>query len=80
MNAAALSVGTRVYHERFGEGDVIGKGRKNSVLVDFGSDHGHKHIVRDFLEMRRPTAEIIAFPTHRIVRRIEHGQGVVVNR
>jgi hypothetical protein len=26
------------------------------------------------------TADIIAFPTHRIVRRIEHGRGVVVNR
>lgn len=26
------------------------------------------------------TADIIAFPTHRIVRSIEHGQGVVVAR
>jgi hypothetical protein len=26
------------------------------------------------------TADIIAFPAHRIVRRIEHGRGVVVNR
>jgi hypothetical protein len=30
-------------------------------------------------QQQRHTAEIIAFPAHRILRRIEHGQGVVVS-
>lgn len=72
-----ISLGDRVFHEKFGNGIVVGKGRKNSVVVDFG-DRGQKRIVRDFLEMRQRTAEIIQFPRSRIVRRIEHGPGVVV--
>jgi hypothetical protein len=78
MNAASnLSVGARVFHERFGDGIVVSKERKNSVRVDFGK-HGQKRIVDTFLETH--SAAIIPFPSHRIVRRIEHGRGVVVNR
>ena len=71
-----VTVGDHVFHVKFGDGTVIDYGRKNSVAVDFG-DRGQKRIVQDFLEMRRPTAEIIPFPFHRIVRRIEHGPGIV---
>lgn len=74
---APISIGDPVFHVKFGNGIVVGHGRKNSVVVDFG-DLGQKHIVRDFLEMRQRTAEIIAFPKHRIVRTIHHGHGVVV--
>jgi hypothetical protein len=76
MNAASsLSVGARVRHERFGDGIVVSNERKNSVRVDFG-ELGQKRIVDTFLE--KHSADIIAFPAHRIVRRIEHGRGLVV--
>jgi hypothetical protein len=76
MNAASsLSVGARVYHERFGDGDVIGSDDHNRLVVKFDKV-GDKRVVPAFLEWR--SAEIIPFPTQRIVRRIEHGKGVVV--
>ena len=40
---------------------VIAEAQKNSLMIDFGK-HGHKRIVRDFLEPYRPTAQIIPFP------------------
>jgi hypothetical protein len=76
MNAAAsLSVGSRVFHERFGDGDVIGSDDLNRLVVKFDKV-GDKRVVPAFLE-KRHSAEIIAFPTSRIVRLIEHGRGVV---
>jgi len=72
---APISIGDHVFHVKFGNGIVVGNGRKNSVVVDFG-DRGQKSVVRDFLEMRQRTADIIAFPAHRIVRRIVNGRPI----
>ena len=69
-----FAIGDRVYHAKFGDGTVAAiKDRYVIVSFDKWSD---KRIIDAFLE-KRHRAEIIPFPFHRIVRRIEHGRGVV---
>jgi hypothetical protein len=68
-------IGDRAFHVKFGEGTVSAVNSRH-VTVSFDK-WGDKRIVPAFLERRR-TAEIISFPASRIVRRIEHGRGVVV--
>jgi hypothetical protein len=73
----AFAIGDRIYHVKYGGGTVTAiKGRQITVSFDKWSD---KRIVDAFLE-KCHSAEILQFPAHRIVRRIEHGRGVVVNR
>jgi hypothetical protein len=75
----SFSAGDRVYHQKYGEGTVIDVAT-NKLTVDFDRCGTTKRVIDAFVKLCAKGAEIIPFPTHRIVRRIEHGRGVVVNR
>lgn len=65
-------IGERVLHVKFGTGNVTGMDGKGRLVVDFDKV-GEKRVVPDFLT---GSAEIIAFPASRIVRRLVNGQPV----
>jgi hypothetical protein len=67
-------LGERVLHAKFGTGNVTGVDGKGRLVVDFDRI-GEKRVVPDFLT---GSADVIAFPRHRIIREVRHGKPVVL--
>jgi hypothetical protein len=74
----SFSVGDRVSHQKYGKGTVVAI-VSNKLTVDFDRCGATKRVIDAFVSLCAKSADIIAFPYSRIVRRIEHGRGVVVS-
>jgi hypothetical protein len=68
----AFSVGDRVSHFRYGEGSVTAVVR-NKLTVHLDRCHSTKCVIADYVKPISKSAEIIPFPAHRIIRRVEYG-------
>jgi transcription elongation factor GreA-like protein len=75
FKAVSFSVGDEVSHQKFGDGEIT-EVNGNKLTVNF-KRAGTKRVVDSFVTLcAKKSAEIIPFPAHRIVRRVEFGKVV----
>jgi hypothetical protein len=77
--SVSFSVGDRVHHQKFGKGTVSAVAA-NKLTVDFDRCGTTKRVIDAFVSLCAKSADIIAFPVSRIIRRVERGPGIVVSK